>query len=273
MTYDRDWGGFCSTVCPPDPTPFILYGDGNLFQYTYVNVNGNTHFRYLHKKLDQSEVCRILNTIDQTGFLDFDPATYSVPKIYDAANWRIEIYAWKNKDVKLYGLGEIADELNSDPSLIPSNMINPSSVRDTFALLYNYPTAELDVYIPQRLGIWLWKSSFEFASVKAWTVDNISLAKLYKKAGSAVDTMPRPIYLTGNDAESIYAMFDNFDYYGEVTQNGESYGIYVRSVLPFEIISGDASVISPKVNQMKLPPSLHCGPSDGTTSIPPYGFK
>jgi hypothetical protein len=139
--------------------------------------------------------------------------------------------------------------------------------------LYNYPTAELDVYIPQRLGIWLWKSSFEFASVKAWTVDNISLAKLYKKAGSAVDTMPRPIYLTGNDAESIYAMFDNFDYYGEVTQNGESYGIYVRSVLPFEIISGDASVISPKVNQMKLPPSLHCGPSDGTTSIPPYGFK
>ncbi len=270
ITYDKDWDGFCSTVCPPDSAPFILYGDGNFFLYTSVDINGNTHFRYLHKKLDQSEICRILNTIDQTGFLDFDPSTYSIPKAYDVANWRIEIYAWKNKDVNLYGLGEITNDLNYDQSLIPSNVINPSSVRDAFTLLYNYPTDELDVYIPQRLAIWLWKSSFEFSSTKAWTVENISLAKLYKKAGSAVDTMPRPIYLAGEDVENVYAMFDNFIYYGEVTQNDERYGIYVRPVLPFEVISGDTSVISPNVNQMKLPSSLHCDPFDGTMPIPPY---
>ncbi len=271
ITYDKDWDGFCSTVCPPDPTPFILYGDGNFFLYTLVDINGNKHNQYLHKKLDQSEICRILNTIDQTGFLDFDLSTYSVPKIYDAANWRIKIYSWKNRDVNLYGLGETANDLNYDPSLIPSNLINPSSVRDTFALLYKYPTDKLDVYIPQRLGIWLWKSSFEFSSVKAWTVDNISLAKLYKKAGSAVDAMPRPIYLDGADAKNVYAMFDDFNYYGEVIQESEHYGIYVRPVLPFERISGDTSTISPNLNQMKLPSSLHCDPSDGTMPIPPYG--
>ncbi len=273
ITYDKDKTGFCSTVCPPDPPPFILYGDGNLFRFTSVDINGNIHLRYLHKKLDQSETCRILNTIDQTGFLDFDPSTYSIPKAYDVANWRIEIHAWKNKDVKLYGLGEIANDLNHDPSLVPSNLIKPSSVRDTFALLYNYPADDLDVYIPQRLGIWLWKSSFEFSSVKAWTVDSISLANLYKKAGSAVDTMPRPIYLTGKDAQNIYAMFDNFNYYGEVTQNGEHYGIYIRPILPFETISRDTSVISPALAQMKLPSSLHCDSSDGTMTIPPYGSR
>lgn len=273
ITYDSDWDGFCSTVCPPDPAPFILYGDGNFFLYTSVDINGNTQFRYLHKKLDRSAICRLLNTIGQTGFLDFDPATYSIPRIYDAANWRIEIYAWKNKDVKLYGLGEIANDLNSDLSLIPSNLIKPASVRDTFALLYNYPVDELDVYIPPRLGIWLWKSSFDFSSTEAWTLDDISLARLYKKAGSAVDTMPRPIYFDGEDAKNVYAMFDNFTYYGEVTQNGERYGIYVRPVLPFEKISGGTSVIAPQANQLKLAPSLYCSPIDGTMPIPHFDHR
>ncbi len=269
ITYDKDWDGFCSTVCPPDPAPLILYGDGNFFLYTSVDINNNTYFRYLHKKLDRNEICRILNTIDQTGFFDFDPSTYSKPEISDAANWRVEIHAWRNKDVTLYALGDAIDFLDLDPS----NEINPSSVRDAFTLLYKYPSDGLDVYIPQLLGIWLWKSSFESSPAKVWTVDSISLGKLYKKAGSAVDTMPRPIYLAGKDAQNIYAMFNDFNYYGEVTQNGERYGIYVRPVLPFEIISRNTSVISPNVSQMKLPSSLRCDSSDGIMPIPLYSSR
>jgi len=272
ITYSQDSFGFCADICPPDSSPFILYGDGTLIIHGPYNPD-NGEWHYLYKKLNQSEVCRILNTIDQTGFFDFDPSTYSTSGVTDSGNWRVEVYAWRNKDISLYGLGDEVNFLNQDPSLSPSDTIKPSSVRNTFTLLYNFPLTGLDVYIPKLLGVWIWKSSFGLPRTKTWTVDNISLAKLYKKAGSLVDALPRPIYLDGKDAENIYAMFDNSNYYGEVTQNGVGYGVYVRPVLPFEQISRDKSALVPDAKQIKLLPSLQCSPADGTMPIPPYGPK
>jgi hypothetical protein len=272
ITYSQDWFGFCGDVCPPDPPPFVLYGDGNLIIHgPFDPDNGDWH--YLYKKLDRSEICQILNAIDQTGFFDFNPSTYVIGGVADAANWRVEVHAWRNKDVKVYGLGEEIDYLNYNPNLIPSEVVSPSSIRDAFTLLYNFPVDGLGVYIPNLLGIWIWKSETSCPRSKAWTIDNISLAKLFDKTSSVVDALPRPIYLDGKDAESIYAMFDNFNYYGEVTQYGVTYRVNVRPILPFEIISKDSSVISPNIDQMKLPSSLQCSPSDGIMPIPLYGPK
>lgn len=272
ITYNQDWFGFCDSVCPPDSSPFVLYGDGTLIiQGPYNPDNGQWHYRY--KKLNQNGICRILNTIDQTGYFDFDPSTYTIPEVNDAGNWQVEIHAWRNKNVSLYGLGDEIDFLNQEPSLNPSETISPASIREAFTLLYNFPLDELEPYVPDLLGVWVWKSTVELSHSKVWTLDNISLAKLFMKVGSPVNTLPRPIYLNGSDAKKIYAMFNNSNYYGEVTQNGISYGIYVRPILPLEQISGDKSVLAPAGNQIKIPSSMHCSPSDGTMPIPPYAPK
>jgi hypothetical protein len=153
ITYYNDWDGFCGGVCPPDPPSFVLYGDGNFFMFNSVEADTHPQYHYLHKKLDRSETCRILNTIDQTGFFEFDPSTYSIGKVYDASNWRIEVYAWRRKDVSLYALGEFLDFLGVEPDTVPSTVEDPPYILNTFTLLYNFPPDGLDIYIPDVLGI------------------------------------------------------------------------------------------------------------------------
>jgi hypothetical protein len=269
VTYKNVSEGFCDSVCPAYPVPFVLFGDGNLFIFNEAEINGHYEDRFLHKKLDRSETCRILNTIDQVGFFDFNPSSYKIPEVYDASTWRIEIYAWRTKDVSLYALGDLLDIANSDPSL--SDDIAPASALRTFNLLYNYPSDGLETYIPNLLVIWIWKSSIDDADVREWKTDDISLDKLFEKGGSAQDALPHPIFLDGSDAKNIYAMFDNFDYYGDVTQSGERYRVYLRPVLPFEKITKDGAWLKPDAQRMNLPNNLHCSPLDGVMLIPPFG--
>ncbi|MFT3895800.1 MAG: hypothetical protein QM730_29630 [Anaerolineales bacterium] len=268
-TYSNVSEGFCDSVCPAYPVPFVLFGDGNLFIFNEAEINGHYEDRFLHKKLDRSETCRFLNTIDQVGFFDFNSSSYAAPKIYDAYTWRIEIYAWRTKDVSLYGLGELLDIVNLDHS--SSDQTIPASALRAFNLLYNYPTDGLDTYIPNLLVIWVWKSSYDYPDVREWKMDDISLKKLYEKGGSAYETLPHPIFLDGSDAKNIYAMFDNFDYHGDVTQAGERYRVYIRPVLPFEKITKDGAWLKPDEQRMNLPNNLHCSPLDGTMPILPFG--
>jgi hypothetical protein len=74
--------------------------------------------------------------------------------------------------------------------------------------------------------------------------------------------------LYGENAKSVYSIFDNAVYNGEVTDGKKSYQMYVRPILPFEKIEGGVSVISPNPNQMNLPKEMKCTPSDGVLPIP-----
>jgi len=266
ITYSQDSFGFCADVCPTDPPPFILYGDGTLIiQSPYNPDNGQWH--YLYKKLNQGEICQLLNTVDEFGFFEFDPSTYSTEPISDSGNWNIKIHAWKNKEVSLYGLGDLVVGLKNDPVAL-SNAVKPPSVLNTFISLYGYPTNNLEAYIPSVLGIWLWKTSQDLPGSKEWTLTNPGLAELYKKVGSPNDKLANPVILNGEIAKNVYALFDNSNYYGLVTEGSEQYGIYTRPILPFEKIAGEVSKISPTAKQMNLPKVLSCNASDGILPIP-----
>ncbi len=267
----EDQGGLCDQPCPPLPLPFILYGDGTLVVSRFFEVNGEYRHQYLYKKLPQNEICRLLNTIDQNGYFDFDPESYSVEGVYDALQWDVRVHAWKNKDVSLYASGELVDDLKYFSQLFSDSVI-PPSILNTFILLDNYPLDGFSLYPPNPLAIWIWKSSGRDES-RDWTVPNVSLAELYQKAGSPVSELPKPVMLKGQDAVDIYAMFDNSVYFGLVTEGNETYYVYVRPVLPFEQIVDGVSVISPKADQLELPVTLQCIPADGVMAIPVFESK
>jgi hypothetical protein len=271
VSYDTR-GGFCDIPCTTWPSPFILYGDGTLVVGKTIELNGEYQYRYLYKKLSRNDTCRLLNTIDQFGFLDFDPKSYAVEGVYDALMWDIDVSLWRKNKISLYALGDLASELKhfgKIPAGVEAKI--PPSVLNTYILLSDYP---LDGFVEytEPLGVWVWKPSDNYQS-KAWGVYNISLAELYQRAGSPMDKLPNPIILNGKDARDVYTAFNNSVYYGAMTEGDEAYQIYVRPILPFEKIEDEMSTISPTANQLGLPDEMQCTPSDGVMAIPTFEAK
>jgi hypothetical protein len=250
-------------------TTFILYGDGSLIIERFDDEIGR--YKYFYRMLSQPEVCRLLNTIDQLGFLDFNPETYSVEGIYDASTWNIKVKTWRVKEISfLYALGELISDLKHFGEF-PINSKIPRSVLDTFILLSTYPLDGFSEYT-EPLGIWVWKPSDDNES-KIWTLPDLSLAELYQQAGSPVNALPNPIIMNGKIAEDIYAMFNNSVYYGSIIEGDNNYQIYVRPILPFEQIIDGTSIITPSSTQLDLPDNLRCAPSNGIMTVPTFELK
>ena len=54
---------------------FVLYGDGLLLKRTCQANN----CQYFQTRLEQTDLCRLVNSIDRTGFLHTDPLAFAVP--------------------------------------------------------------------------------------------------------------------------------------------------------------------------------------------------
>jgi hypothetical protein len=250
---------------------FILYGDGTLIINRAIEIDNTVSFRFVYKKLNQTEMCKLLNTVDQSGFLDFAPDSYSVNLRWDVQMWNINVHAWRNKEAALFALGNVVDYLERY-SEFPSGLVIPPSVINTYVLLSNYATDDFSIYSPSSLVIWIWRPTNDYVS-KDWTIKNLSLAHLYQKAGSPIDKLPEPVIINGQAAEDVYKMFNYSTYEGQAVEENEAYQIYVRPVLPFETISGETSTISPTSAQLKLPSTMQCNPSDGIMAIPTIEIK
>jgi len=145
--------GFESTL----PDGFTLLSNGNL----YV-VDWNNELRTYEIKsttLSRQSTCNLLNSIDQTGFFDYDPSTYISdpqnwsPPIMGAGTTYISVQAWRSNSVNLYGLGSFIHEEDKIkkawgcpncpglefPTILPS-------IRKTVQLLANCEPANLQIY-------------------------------------------------------------------------------------------------------------------------------
>ncbi len=271
VKYDTENGGLCGWECPPFPISFILYGDGTLVLSNFVQKGESGYQQLLYKKLSRNEVCRLLNTIDQTGFLDLNPESYFGRYITDASTWVVEVNAWRQNHEAFYALNELVDDLQFY-SEFPVGLKVPPSVLNIYQLLNNYPLDGFSVYQPETLGVWIWKPTDSYRSIE-WKVKRISLADLYERAGSKFDELSEPVFLHGSDAMDVYGIFENAIYYGEVTDGEEAYQMYVRPLLPFENIESGVSVISPTRDQIDMLEEMQCSPSDGTMIIPALESK
>jgi hypothetical protein len=97
---------------PPLAPKFILYADGNLFVERFLEKGS----QFLVKKLERKEICQTLNTLDQIGFLDYDPSSYEFigggPYVMGAGGVSIEVNSWKSHNGNYYILSRsLYDEL------------------------------------------------------------------------------------------------------------------------------------------------------------------
>jgi len=65
--------GCCVYSYPP---AFVLYANGRLIVNRRFEENGEERTQLLTKVFPRQELCSVLNTIDQTGYLYYDPSSY-----------------------------------------------------------------------------------------------------------------------------------------------------------------------------------------------------
>ncbi len=276
-----DGGG---DIYVPPPPLFILYADGSLFV---------SQEDILFKKLDNKEVCQILNTLDQIGYFDYDPASYdfigSGPIVKGArGSTSIEINAWKSHKGFYAELGyyledeltgRLAKELQQqgyDISKREGWPVIAPELRNAYYFLSEYPIENFEVYQPERLGVWMLQIDSKFLDSRSfysvpqeWTVKK-SLIAMFESINTTFYT--QYTVLGGEEARMVYKYLEQFYgtavfYEENIKGEKEYFLVSERPLLPYEQLDDYSSQIAgsdiPKPNF-----TLTCYPSDGILPIP-----
>jgi hypothetical protein len=282
-----DGGGFA-----PSYPSFILYADGNMFKTGFLKIENEYRKQLLFKKLGRKEICQNLNTLDQIGFLDYDPSDYQFiggyPSVQGGGSVYIRVSAWKPHNNIYHELGiylneEMASSLNENRIDINDQrgfpVISPA-LRNAYYFLSEYSAEGFEIYKPDRLAVWirpLEQDSIDYVenneNPKEWARNAPSLASMFAKIDYGNnDASFRYLVLTGRDADVVYHFLNESfgaDYYYELKNNGEKiyYVLSARPVLPYELPLDYTSQI-PAPGSVKPDFKLTCYPSDGILPIP-----
>lgn len=252
----------------PRPPELILYSNGQL--YIYHSQAG----QLLTKKLIREEICAFLNTIDQLGFFDYDPATYLIDPygrqidsyaIEGSSTQHISVKAWRSNSMSLYGLWSFIEDEETyvdwpknrpyqPPTILPS-------LSSTFLFLSSYLPDGLQIYKPEALEVWITGSAYSADSAKIWPIEEPSLEYLVENAqpddryGSSVIT------IEGVSAHKVFEVFAQ-SLQPQVYSDGKNMAeLYVMPLLPDEIESPNSPTPTPF--------GLSCTPSDGQITWSP----
>jgi len=266
------------------PAELVLYADGRLIVRQGYEANGEWRRQLMTKVLSRAELCSVLNTVDQTGFLDYSPAAYRPQNsdyfsIDGSDSTIIAVNSWRSNFGNFFALSSYlrfsSMAAESGQSILddPGAPVIPPALRDMYYFLESLKQSDAEVYQPERLGLIVTK--YESVRVQPdspiidWPFNELSLAEIEKFTSDGYSSQ---FYIVeGRNAASIYDYFNNsFGFYGEnVRQNGQVYVVFLRPILPYEIplpeevynILPDPAVEPPQFE-------LECHPSDGIMTIP-----
>jgi hypothetical protein len=234
--------------------------------------------KILTRQLERVEICQFLNTIDQAGFYDYDPSTYSDSEnfpIDGASTSYIQVNAWRSKSIALYGLHWFMQEDTSWYVPIKNSPPLPTilpALRNTHRLLYDYRVDKLEIYQPSRLALWVGEPRLPLRRNEGvpWPLQSPTLAELYAQSAIENDELGQSVVLRGDAAISVYKLFDESADVRNFTDGERTYGIYARPLLPYEAPLGPGEVYSEIPSPIFPTPSfeLSCQPSDGVLEIP-----
>jgi hypothetical protein len=265
--------GCCEYSYPPK---LVLYSDGSLFVVHDEEIAGAWRTQLFMKKLDRQETCSFLNAIDQSGFFDYDPSAYKpahgdLYSVQGAASTRITINAWRQVTGEFYGLDYYADPYRpgfanldyGDPVISPS-------LYGSYYLLDTYFPAGMEVYQPEKLGIFVRRKSAvnyakNLAPTIAWPFTDLALDKIERQ--NAQNGTDRFVELDGSLAKAVYEFFG--ESIGEIlaSQKEIEYLIYARPLFPYEAAKFHDWNVLPADDVQ--PPSfiMSCYPDDGALPI------
>lgn len=223
----------------------VVYADGRVIttlrDYYHYSMHAWTGtIRLAHVSHD--ELCSLLTKIDQSGFFDFSPADYIAPTaVYDRGNTDIIVNSWRSNYVSMYAFEFLSDR--------------PRALAEPYGLLlpYSYDdTRNTTPYQVERLALLVrpW-GTINYSSSNPWPA---TLPPLKKFAPGGDQTVS---VLTGQDITEAYNFFtERGRLY--VSDDGLSYGVAIRPLLPFEIPTVDPWSPSKFEESPKVP--ITCDP-------------
>lgn len=252
-----------------------LFFDGQLFITSEIEVKDNWYEQVKTKRLSREEICELLNTIDQTGFFDYDEDSYRINRFGEYIDWfqgdggahhSINVNAWRVKDVNLYALWWFINELESGEHLIYEGRNYPTilpSLYNTYRLLTNYEPEGMEIYKPEYLEILIHEPGWS-SDVQNWTLSSPSLLDLFERAEKAEDIRwieAKRVIIDGDEAKAVYNSVDKLvDHYGTFYTDGNLIlQVYISPLLPYHGMDNQA---------VPNRPMMYCDPSDGVLPIP-----
>lgn len=261
---------------------FALFADGRLFVKKYDDSTG--YSQILTRQLSRQEICQHLNTLDQVGFLDYDPETYQFvgghPSVSGGPGVQIEINAWKSHSHSYYEMsgylkGTFDDAFGLDPNDPTGRPIILPALRDAYYFLTDYPTDQLEVYQPSQLLMRV-ADTPDIVEFSKWPLGEPSLADLLERStASSPEEWNRYILLDGAEAQRVYEAIGRYSihpgyFYEEIDGVRKNYYILLHPLLPYEAPEPEnyylAQIPAPGIEKPNF--TLTCYPSDGTLPLP-----
>lgn len=165
------------------PPEFVLLWDGTLLQPSEMRM-GQPYVSHL----DQTEICKILNTIDASGFLD-ETGRYDFP--FDGLGSQyITVNAWKSNSsgsqVFTYALSGAPyyDGLFCRNCPVPSEdtIIRPG-LANVYFFLKNYVSETREVAPVEKIKAYIWPVDQE--PTDSWPITSISLSEFSRKCNES----------------------------------------------------------------------------------------
>lgn len=258
----------------PPPPDILLYADGQLI-VNYYGV-GNKSGRW-HTQLSRGEVCQVLNTIEQTGFLNFDPTSYNFVPLGGGPTTHIVVDAWRSTDywfshlVDLMGNPGFVDGYLQGCDFCPIPYVSPA-ITETYLFLSNYKPPRLKKYVSETWALSVYEyldyvpENFDQESAP-WTLDNPGLIDTLQSSGCRNSgTITTFDYSMANQ---IFEMLD-LSFEGYFTEGGRKFQVNARSMYPYEVLPQCGTITSYGIPQVEIPnlARMSCYVEDGTLPIP-----
>ncbi|MBI5934874.1 MAG: hypothetical protein HY867_14310 [Chloroflexi bacterium] len=260
-------GGYQTFSYPPG---FVLLFDGSFFYSRFYEENGDWKINLYHVDLGRKRTCQFLNTIDQNGFLDYDPTTYKEPLVDGGPTTIITINAWKRLSGTFYDLDHVVRGVHEDVNFPPE----PSLLR-TYNLLEWYDP-EGQIYVPDRVALWIYENTWSSEDRKPyeqeWKLTTPRLADLHSLTGSAVEkSNGQYVTYRGDIARNIFRDLNNWNDHGVFVENDRQYTVFAQVLLPYQVINNfpeERGYVATFTDLSNPRPTLTCYPSDGLLPIP-----
>jgi len=224
-------------LAPFSYTPlFVLYGDGWLVK----RACQDGECRYLGSQLDPDTLCRLVNTIDRTGFLAADPAAFTLPS-GTGATIRLSAQLYTENNVQIPDLdrwienpnwyGAFAGCLNC----FQPPQIDPAFI-DLFRLLTYYTDPSLAGFQANRLAVWLTQPVIA-GFPQDWDPDLVPLSELADRSTCPDDpARSQAVILEDTAARAVSSFLTSS---GEsvpiFSENGRVWQVHSRWLLPYEM--------------------------------------
>jgi hypothetical protein len=263
------------------PFSLLILSDGQVFTY-------NKQGQIVTAKLSQTELCSLLNTIDQFGFFDYDAKSYlgdRDPTYYHPAFYTsIVVNAWRSisiglPDFEANAEGQLSGEDNCPFCSSPTPTILPA-LWNTYWFLNRYTPNGLELYQPDRLAVWVAKRWEGQPEDRQWPLTSPTLKQLYNQTLAGTQPFAQlgdSAVIEGKSAATLFNLFENTDALTLVEDGGlwfsdgkDAYLVYERPLLPYEapIREGHYQAIIPDPSISIPSTTLSCQPSDGVLAMP-----